>query len=52
MGYIFLVIVAVIFVTAASGIWLQRRREASLRREVRSKDITFRVSLTEVKERQ
>jgi hypothetical protein len=52
MEYVLLAIVAAVFITTISGVWLQRRRETPLRREVRSKDITFRTSLPQVKERQ
>jgi hypothetical protein len=53
MGFVLLAIVAVVIVgTTIGGVLLQRRRETPLRREVRSKAITFRISLPQVKERQ
>ena len=52
MGFVLLAIVAVGFTIIFGGVWLQRRREAPLRRQVRSEDVTFWISLPQVKERQ
>jgi hypothetical protein len=52
MEYVLLAVVVVGFAVSFGAVWLKRRRQAPLRREIRSKNITFRTGLTEVKERQ
>lgn len=54
MQYVFLVVVVVVvvlsgFVVGLGQVWLRRRREAPLRREIRSQNVTFWTGLTEVK---
>lgn len=52
MEYILLAVVVVGFAVGFGAAWLKRRWQAPLRCEIRSKNITFRTNLTEVKERQ
>jgi hypothetical protein len=49
MQYVFLAVVLAGFVVGLGQVWLRRRREAPLRREIRSQDVTFWTGLTEVK---
>ena len=49
MQYVFLAVVLAGFAIGLGQVWLKRRREAPLRREIRSQNVTFRTNLTEVK---
>lgn len=52
MQYAFLAVVLTGFAIGLGQIWFRRRREAPLRREIRSQNITFWTRLTEVKVRE
>jgi hypothetical protein len=52
MEYVMLAVVVAGFAVTYGGVWLRRRRQAPLRREVRSQNVTFWISLDEVKERE
>jgi hypothetical protein len=45
MEYVMLAAVVAGFSVALGGVWLQRRREAPLRREIRAQDVTFRTGV-------
>jgi hypothetical protein len=49
MQYVFLAVVLAGMAVGLGQIWFRRRREAPLRREVRSQEVAFWVSLAEVK---
>jgi hypothetical protein len=49
MQYVFLAVVLAGFVVGLGQVWIRRRREAPLRRQIRSQNVTFWTSLAEVK---
>jgi hypothetical protein len=49
MQYVFLAVVLAGFVFGLGQVWLRRRREAPLRREIRSQPVRFWAVLTKVK---
>ena len=49
MQYVFLAVVLAGVAVSLGQVWLRRRREAPLRREMRGQDVTFRVRLPKVK---
>ncbi len=49
MQYVFLAVVLASVAVGLGQVWLQRRREAPLRREIRSQDVTFWIRLPQVK---
>ena len=49
MQYVFLAVVLAGFVIGLGQVWLKRRREAPLRREIRSQSVTFSTRLSQVK---
>jgi hypothetical protein len=51
MEFVMVVAVASMFTVIFGKVWLKRRREAPLRREVRAQDIIFRTRLYNVKEK-
>ena len=48
MQWVLLAVVVTAFALGFGQVWLRRRREAPLRREIRSQNVTFWTSLTEV----
>jgi hypothetical protein len=52
MQYIFLAVVLAGFAIGLGQVWLRRRREAPLRREIRSQPVTYWTALAEVKVRE
>jgi hypothetical protein len=49
MQYVFLAVVLAGVAVSLGQVWLKRRREAPLRREIRGQDVTFLVRLPQVK---
>ena len=49
MQYVLLAAVATSFAVGCGVVWLRRRREAPLRLQIRSQEVTFRMTLSEVK---
>jgi hypothetical protein len=49
MQYVFLAFVLAGFAVGLGQVWLNRRREAPLRREIRSQNVTFWIRLPQVK---
>ena len=49
MQYVFLAVVLAGFVAGLGQVWLRRRREAPLRRKIRSQNVTFWTRLPQVK---
>jgi hypothetical protein len=49
MQYVFLAVVLAGFLIALGQVWIRRRREAPLRREIRSQSVTFWTRLPQVK---
>jgi hypothetical protein len=49
MQYVVLAVVLAGVAVFLGQVWLKRRREAPLRREIRSQEVTFEVVLPEVK---
>jgi|SRR6185312_10886803 len=49
MQYVFLAVVLAGFVAGLGQVWLRRRREAPLRREIRSQNVMFWTRLPQVK---
>jgi hypothetical protein len=49
MQYVLLAVVLAVFVINLGQVWLRRRREAVLRREIRSQNVTFWTLLPQVK---
>jgi len=45
MQYVMLAAMVAGFSVVLGGVWLQRRREAPLRREIRAQDVTFRTGV-------